>query len=288
MAGIAVAYEVMRWEEKAIVEAARELGLNTTLLHLHNTFLFLGKRVSDEGVLAPGDQVVVQRAISHAVALNSTLALESMGFRVVNNSQSLARSLNKVWTLSILSRAGVPTPRTAVAFSEDVCFKLTPLIGYPLVVKPIDGSWGRLIALARDGEELRAILEHRAYIPNPNMKVHMIQEYVRKPGRDLRVFTIGDEVVAAIYRVSEHWITNTARGGKAEPARVDSELEDIVLKATRALGIEFAGVDVFEDRERGYLVNEVNAVPEFKNTVVVTGCKIHVKLVEYLKSLLRK
>jgi len=287
MPGLVIAYEIMRWEERAIVNAAREAGLKVTSLHLHAVFLPIGgfaKPLPTD----PLSSIVVQRAVSHVSALNSTLVMESMGFKVINSSEALAKSFNKVWTLVSLAKAGLNTPRTAVALGEEPCYKLAQLIGYPLVVKPIDGSWGRLLALVRDEEELRTILEHRAYMANPSMKVHMVQEYVKKPGRDIRVFTIGDEVVAAIYRVSSHWITNTARGGRAEPAHVDPELEDLALRAAKALGVEFAGIDVFEDRDRGYLVNEVNAIPEFKNTVAVTGCKVHVKLVDYAKSVLKK
>ncbi|MEM4569866.1 MAG: lysine biosynthesis protein LysX, partial [Desulfurococcaceae archaeon] len=275
-------------EEKAIIDAARELGLSITPFHLHTSFLLIGGGSQFKDPFNPGETVVIQRAISHAVALNSTLVLESAGLRVINNSAALARALNKVWTLSLLAKAGIQTPRSAVVFSEEAGYKLTSLLNYPLVIKPIDGSWGRLVALIRDNEELRTILEHRAYIQSPNMKIHLIQEYVEKPGRDIRVFTIGDEVVTAIYRVSEHWITNTARGGRAEPARVDHELEDIALKTARVLGVEFAGIDVFEDKHRGYVVNEVNSIPEFKNTVIATGCKVHVRLVEYVKNLLKK
>lgn len=287
MPGLVVAYEILRWEERAIIDAARDMGLATTPLHLHSVFIPLGTRLAIS-LASVTDGIVAQRAISHAFALNSTLAMESMGLRVINSSEALAKSLNKVWTLSTLTKLGIPTPLTAVAFNEEPCYKLAQLVGYPLVIKPIDGSWGRLLALVKDNEELRTILEHRTYIPGQNMKVHLIQEFVNKPGRDIRVFTIGDEVVTAIYRVSNHWITNTARGGRAEPARIDQELEDLALRTSKALGVEFAGIDIFEDKERGYLVNEVNAIPEFKNTVVVTGCKVHVKFVEYVKSQLKR
>ena len=288
IAKVLLVYEVIRWEEKALLDAAKELDLNVEPIHLHNTILFVGR--NSAGIASPVNdaEIALQRAISHTIALNSTIALESLGIRVINNSLATAISMNKLWTLSILARHGIKTPRTVVAFSDESCFKSAHVIGFPVVLKPIDGSWGRLIAMARDEEELRALLEHRSYIPNPSMKVHMIQEYVNKPNRDIRVFVVGDEVPVAIYRVSSHWITNTARGGRAEPAKIDDELRELALKTAKLINVEIAGIDIFEDKDRGYLVNEVNAVPEFKNTVAATGYKLQLKIMEYVKSQLKR
>ncbi len=281
---VGISYEVLRWEEKALIEAAKNVGLKVVPIHLHNVKLFIDpskKALEDD--LNDVD-IILQRSISHAVALNSTLAFESMGFRVVNNSTSIAIATNKLWTLRKLVKDGVRVPNTAVAFSDEASFKCAEVLKYPVVVKPIDGSWGRLIAVVRDEEELRAVLEHRSYISNPTMRVNMIQEFVRKPGRDIRVLVVGDEVPAAIYRVSNHWITNAARGGNALPLNIDEELREIALKTAEVVGGEVLGIDVFEDPERGYLVNEVNAIPEFKNAVAATGVPVHLKIVEYLKS----
>lgn len=287
IAKVGIAYEVLRWEEKALADVAKELNLDIGLLHIHSLQLLVGYNGSSRPS-SMDVEIVLQRAISHTTALNVTLALESMGLRVINTSNATAMAMNKLWTASILARAGIKIPRTAIAFSEESCYKSAQLLGYPIVVKPIDGSWGRLIAMARDDEELRAILEHRTYIPNPTMKVHMVQEYVKKPGRDIRIFVVGDETPAAIYRISDHWITNTARGGKAVAAKIDAELSELALKTARLIGIEVAGIDIFEDPERGYVVNEINAVPEFKNTVAATGVQLHRNIMEYIKNQVRR
>ncbi len=220
--------------------------------------------------------------------MESTIAFEALGVKVVNNSLSTAACMDKLWTISLLKKNGIPTPKTAVVFSYEAAQEVTKRFNYPLVIKPVNGSWGRLISMVRDDEELRSIMEHRMYLPGILSKVHLMQEYVKKPGRDIRVFVIGDEVPVAIYRVSRHWITNTARGGKAIPARIDGELEEISLKAAKAVGGEVLGLDVFEDPERGYLVNEINPVPEFKNTVAATGYDLPRKIAEYLVSNVRR
>ncbi|MEM1526028.1 MAG: lysine biosynthesis protein LysX [Ignisphaera sp.] len=284
IAQIGLAYEILRWEEKALIEAAKEINLGVKLLHLHVACMSVGKRSTEE----LGVDIILQRAISHAIALNSTLALESMGMRVLNSSITTAIAMNKLWTLKVLAQKGLPIPNTIITFDFDPSLKAAQILGYPVVIKPIDGSWGRLIAMARDEEELRALLEHRSYISNPSIKVNMIQEFVKKPGRDLRIFVVGEEVVTAIYRVSNHWITNTARGGIALPAKIDQEVEELTLKAAKAVEGEILGVDVFEDPSRGYIVNEINAIPEFKNTVKVTGVPLHRKMMEYVKNLVKR
>ncbi len=271
-----MAYEILRWEEKAFIKAAEKLGVKLQLLYMK------GEPVKINGEKQVDVDIVLQRSISHYVAMESTIALEAQGLRVVNSSNALSKCFDKLWTLSVAKKVGIPTPRTAVAFSTDAANKAAEWLGYPVVVKPVNGSWGRLICMARDKEELRAIMEHRSYLPGMMSKVHLMQEYVRKPGRDIRVFVVGDEVPVAIYRVSQHWITNTARGGKAVPANVDEGLEEMSLKIARALGGEVLGIDFFEDPERGYLLNEVNPIPEFKNTVVVTGYDLSLKIIEYV------
>lgn len=279
---IALVYDIARWEEKAIVEAAKKRSIRVEPLHLEVQPLTVGGRLPVEA------DVYLQRCLSHAKALSSTIALESMGARVVNSSKAISVAHDKLWTLVLLSKAGIPTPRTVVAFSEGSALRVAGSLGYPVVVKPTNGSWGRLVSLAEDEETLRVILEHRVYTNNPFLKVHMLQEFIRKPGRDIRVFVVGDEVPVAIYRVSNHWITNTARGGRAQPAPVDEELRELSLKTAETLGVEIAGLDVFEDPERGYLVNEVNAVPDFRNTVAVTGYDLPGRIVEYLAHATRR
>ncbi|MEM4788866.1 MAG: lysine biosynthesis protein LysX, partial [Ignisphaera sp.] len=264
---------------------AQDLGLEVELIHLHNVYIPMGGCLD----VCSSYDVVIQRAISHTVALNSTLAFESIGFKVVNNSTAIAIATNKIWTLKILAQNKIPVPRTAVSFDVEPSFRVAQLLGYPVVVKPIDGSWGRLIAMARDNEELRSVLEHRTYIPNPSMKVNMIQEFIKKFNRDIRVFVVGDEVVAAMYRINkDHWITNMARGSIAIPAKIDKEIEELTLKTAKAVKGEVLGIDIFEHQDYGYIVNEVNAIPEFKNLVAATGIPINRKIIEYIKNIARK
>ncbi len=155
-------------------------------------------------------------------------------------------------------------------------------------MKPVVGSWGRLAALLKDKETAASIIEDRE-VMFPLYQVYYLQEFVKRPPRDIRSFVIGDQTVAAIYRVSGQgdWRTNTARGGRAEKCPISGELDDLSQKAARAVGGEIVGVDLMES-EIGLLVHEVNNTTEFKNTVPATGIDIPALIVDYLNSSSKK
>ena len=104
---------------------------------------------------------------------------------------------------------------------------------------------------------------------------------MQKPGRDIRAFVVGHEAIAAIYRYSDHWITNTARGGTAPKGAVTPELNDVCVRAARSVGGGVVAIDVLEGAE-GLLVNEVNYTMEFRNSIDTTGVNIPAKVVDYV------
>ncbi len=272
---VALVYERLREEERQLIRAIEDLGHEPVPLHLNSNFLPL-----NHGETFEADAALI-RAISAAKAHASAVTLSSLGVRVVNSPEVLSICGNKLTTTAKLSKAGIPTPKTAVAFSLEGALEAAKSIGYPVVIKPVNGSWGRLVSLAQDEEELRTILEHREAIPSPYYRIHYIQEFIRKPGRDIRAYGTEKAFITAIYRVSDHWVTNTARGAKAVPAEYREELADLVIRTAEALGGGFLGVDIAEDEERGLVVIEVNGVTEFKNAARVTGVDIAKELVGY-------
>lgn len=268
-------YERLREEEAQLMKAVERLGHGLSLVHLTSDRHFsLGKSALES-------DVALIRTVSQTNALLFSELIASTGVRCVNPPETIRVCGNKLSTSMRLLEAGVPTPRTAVAFSPEGALRAAREMGFPVVVKPVNGSWGRLVSLARDEEELRAIVEHREAINSPYYRVHYIQEYVRKPGRDIRAYGTEEGFLTAIYRVSDHWITNTARGGRVEPAKRNEELENIVVRTCEALGGGFLGVDLVEDEERGLLVIEANATTEFKNAARVTGVDIAGEIVRY-------
>ncbi len=226
--------------------------------------------------------VILERCINHSRALYALKILNDWGIPSVNTAYVADVCGNKLVTSSALVRAGIPTTRIKVAFTPESAIKAIEEFGYPVVLKPAVGSWGRLLSKINDREAAEAVLEHKEVLGSYHHSIFYIQEYIRKPGRDIRAFVIGDETIAAIYRASEHWITNTARGGQASNCPVTPELNRICVAASRAVGGGITGVDVMEDPERGYLVNEVNYTIEFRNSIATTGVDIPNRIIDYV------
>jgi [lysine-biosynthesis-protein LysW]--L-2-aminoadipate ligase len=191
---------------------------------------------------------------------------------------------DKLATSAALKQAGVPQPRLRVAFTTETALDAIEELGYPVVLKPVVGSWGRLLAKINDRDAAEAIIEHKETLGSYQHSVIYVQEYITKPGRDIRAFVVGDQTIAAIYRKSEHWITNTARGGQGEVCPVTPELDAVCQAAARAVGGGVLAIDVLEDPQRGYLVNEINHTMEFHTTVPVTGVDVPGMIVDYTVS----
>ncbi len=224
---------------------------------------------------------VVERCINHGRALYALKILNDRGVPTVNSAHVADVCGNKLQTTSALTAAGVPQPRTLVAFTPESALVAIEELGYPVVLKPAVGSWGRLLSKINDRDAAEAILEHKETLGSYHHAIFYIQEYVRKPERDIRAFVVGNETICAIYRDSAHWITNTARGGKSSNCPVTPELDAICVAAARAVGGGVVAIDVFEDPERGLLINEVNYTMEFRNSIAPTGVNIPGRMVDF-------
>lgn len=226
--------------------------------------------------------VILVRSLSYARGLYAAEVLNAWGIPTVNTAAVAAVCGDKLATSAALTRAGIPQPRLRIAFSPASALQAIEELGYPVVLKPVIGSWGRLLAKINDRDAAEALLEHKETLGSYQHGIFYIQEYIAKPGRDIRAFMIGDRTVAAIYRRSEHWITNTARGGQGEACPITPDLHDICQAAARGVGGGVLAIDVLEDPRRGYLINEVNHTMEFHTSVPATGVDIPGMLVEYV------
>lgn len=273
---IAVLMSRVRVEEKLLLAALEARSIAYELIDDRQVIFDLhenGFRCFD---------VILERCINHSRALYALRILNDWGVPTVNSYPAALTCGNKLETTSALIGAGLPTPRTRVAFTPQSAMAAIEEMGYPIVLKPAIGSWGRLLAKVNDREAAEALLEHKQVLGSYHHSIFYIQEYIPKPERDIRAFVIGDETVAAIYRYSSHWITNTARGGHATNCPVTPELNDICVRAARAVGGGVLGVDLLEDPERGLLVNEVNYTIEFRNSIDTTGVDIPGRVVDYV------
>lgn len=225
--------------------------------------------------------VIIERAINHSRALHALMILNHRGVKTVNTHEVANVCGDKLNTNVKLVRAGVATPRCMVAFTEESALKCIEEMGYPVVLKPAVGSWGRLLSKINDREAAEAILEHKTVLGSYHHSIFYIQEYIQKPERDIRSFVVGGENVAAIYRSSPHWITNTARGGGATNCPITDEIRDLSVRAAAAVGGGVVAIDLLECPERGLMVNEVNYTMEFKNSISTTGVNIPGLVIEY-------
>ncbi len=266
---IALFCSLVRTEEKWLLEAFRRRGVEAEIIHDRSTVLEVGATDGWRQFDA-----VLMRALSHWQALHAAQLLEDIGLPVINPAAVIHTCADKLLTTAALARAGVPTPRVKVAFSPEGALQAIEEMGYPVVLKPVLGSWGRLLARVNDRDAAEALLEHKETLGGFAHGVYYIQEYIPKPGRDIRAFVVGGEAIAAIYRASDHWITNTARGGRATNCPITPELADLCARAAAAVGGGVLALDLFEDPHRGLLVNEINHSMEFRNSVEPTGVDI--------------
>ncbi|MFQ5940324.1 MAG: lysine biosynthesis protein LysX [Nitrososphaerales archaeon] len=274
---LTILYDNIRWEEKALYESARKKGVDVTNLNCNNLFMDLtNSDTEDYGI-------VLQRCVSYFRSLHSTAALEGRRVRVVNPLHTSVMAGNKLLATMKLKEANVMTPKSMLAFSMDSALAALDKLGYPSVLKPTVGSWGRLIALLKDRDTAESVIEDREHM-FPLYQIYYLEEFVKRPPRDIRSIVVGDRVVGAIYRYSPvgRWKTNMALGGRAEVCPTTKELEDICLQAARAVRGEIVGVDLMEDELHGLLVHEVNNTTEFKNVTRVTGNDIPSLIIDYV------
>lgn len=224
---------------------------------------------------------VLERSLSYGRGLYATQVLNAWGIPTVNRSAVALVCGDKLATTAALQAAGVPQPDVRVAFTPEAALAAMDEVGYPVVLKPVIGSWGRMVARLNDREAAEAVLEHREVLGNYQQQIYYIQEFVSKPGRDIRAFVVGDETIAAIYRTSPHWITNTARGGVASNCPVTPELNALCVRAARAVGGGVLAMDVFEHPARGLVINEINHTMEFHSSVGPTGVDIPGRIIDY-------
>ncbi|MDC0194202.1 lysine biosynthesis protein LysX [Candidatus Nitrosopelagicus sp.] len=276
---ITALYDTIRLEEKLLIESAKKNDINLEMVDCKKLFVDLNdKKIFDGPIL--------QRCVSYYRNLHSTAAIEGQGTKVVNCLNTGIFAGNKLFTHMLLQKAGVPTPDATVAFSKDSALDALDKNGFPKIIKPTVGSWGRMVSKINDMDSAEGIIDGREAM-YPIHQVHFLEEFVERPPRDIRVIVIGDNVAAAIYRNSGdgNWKTNTHLGGSAETCEITNELEDICIKAKDTVYGDIVGIDLMESNDKGMVVHEINNTTEFRNVVRVTGVDIPKLMLEYVKEL---
>ena len=277
---LAITFDRLRLEEKELKNEAEKAGCTSELIDVRKlAFNVTGKKLAN----GFGD-VVLQRCISYYRSAFLTRILENFGIQVINTTKVSEACGNKLVTSMILARAGVPTPKTYVALSSESVFDTAEKLGYPVIVKPFTGSWGRMVDIAKEPQTLGTIVEYRESMQSPVEHMYYLQEFVKRPPRDIRLIVAGDEVIASVYRNAPagEWRTNVARGGTTTGFKLNKEIEDITLRAAKAVGGGILGVDAMESSDHGYTIHEVNNTVEFKGAQASTEHRIARKIVDYI------
>jgi [lysine-biosynthesis-protein LysW]--L-2-aminoadipate ligase len=261
----------LRQEEKLILANARQRGIAVTPLFDRDLVLdFSADRAAGSGI---DIDVLLDRCVAHSRAGYILRTLERWGIPTLNSAHTVELCDDKAKNSLALEAAGVPTPKTLLAFSIESALVACEAVGYPAVVKPVTGSWGRLLAKVNGPAQARTILEQKQELGSFHHQIYYIQEYIQKPGRDIRAYVVGEDVLAASYRTADHWVTNAARGATSLPCPITPDIVDLALAACRAVGARLAGVDLIETAD-GLKIVEVNSGGEFRGLMTTTDVDI--------------
>lgn len=278
----------IRLEEKLIFQALREREVAFERVDVRKVTFDLNGATPGDRAQSQDCDVVLVRCLSHARATYASRILQMQGVKIVNSHEVIVTCGNKVLTTLALLERGIPVPRTAITLSEESALTAIEEMGYPVVFKPPVGSWGRLMAKIHDRTAAEAVIEHKKALDRLQHNPFYIQEYIHKPGRDIRTLVVGDETICAIYRSSDHWITNTARGGIASNLPITPEIDGLSRAAAKAVGGGIVAVDILEVPDGSLLVNEVNHTPEFHGAMQATDADVAGKMVDYVLQVARE
>lgn len=267
--GLLVSY--LRPEEKAILNSARARGIAITPIFDRELVLDLASPHAHGSGFAY--DVVLDRCVAHSRSGYTLRALNRWGVPTLNSAEAVRLCDDKAENSLALEAAGVSTPRTLVAFDVESAIRACEALGYPAVLKPVTGSWGRLLARVNGPDQARSILEQKKGLGSFHHAIFYVQEYIEKPDRDIRAYVVGDQVLAASYRTAKHWVTNAARGAESAPCPVTPDIETLAVRACNAVGARLAGVDLIETHD-GLKVIEVNTGGEFKGLMSTTDVDI--------------
>jgi len=278
MPKVRIVFDRVRVEEKMLEQEAIELGHDTKMIDAKTT------QINTESAKSNFDfgDVVIERCVSYFRGLHFTACLEFLDVPVINRFEVANNCGNKMLTSLLLRKHNVPTPKTYFSFSSDSALETLDKEGYPLVIKPITGSWGRGVMALKDKDTADAIVEVRELSDGPLDRIYYLQEMVKRPPRDIRAITVGEQVIAAMYRTSTgSFKTNIALGAEPIACEITKELDDVCVKASKAVGGGILGIDVMEDEKHGLVVHEINNTVEFKGLAKVAKRNIPKEMIEY-------
>ena len=285
MSKVCIVFDRLRTEEKMLQKEAVNLGHDALMLDAKITQVNTDSKKEDFDL---GD-VVLERCVSYFRGLHFTSSLEFLDIPVLNKFEVANICGSKMFMTLLLKKNNIPTPKTYFSFSSESAADNLEKTGFPLVIKPVIGSWGRGVMPIKDKDTMEAVFEIRDITDSPHDRIYYLQELINRPPRDIRVITVGDEPIAAMYRKSSGGFkTNIALGADPEICEITKEMEDLAVKASKAMGGGILGIDIMEDEKRGLVVHEVNNTVEFKGLARVAKRNIPKEMIEFALNYVRK
>ena len=274
---------------RMLAKAIKGAGHTPVMYYSNDCLLYFGNdgtsRIFYKGKEIKGCDILITRVGVSAgldIELSTVKQFELMGFPVLNKYMPVARAKNKLRSMQILAKAKIPVPSTVVVRHFDYLDQAIKQVGgYPVIVKSVFGSFGKGVAIIESRRSLYSALDVLWRFGETN--ILLIQEYVMEADNsDFRAFVIGDKVVAAMKRTAKSgdFRSNVHQGGNMESVDLTVEEKKIAIKATKLMGLDYAGVDIMRS-SKGPIVIEVNANPGFAGINTVAPVDVPGALVEY-------
>lgn len=290
MPGIGILGTAENWHTQALRQAFARLGYDVVWLPVTRLAARVGGRPAAtagghgaddlEAVLVRGipggslEQVIFRLDVMHT--------LDRMGVLVVNPPAAVEKTVDKFYTSRLLAEAGLPTPETIVAERMEEAMAAFHHFR-DVVVKPLFGSLGKGMVRITDADTAYRVFRALEL----SRSIFYLQRFIPHDNRDVRALVVGERVVAAMHRVAEGWKTNLAQGGRAEPCRLDDALAACCVRAARAVGAYYAGVDLVTDSRGSHYVVEVNGIPGWSGLQSTTSLDIAGEIAGLVDGLLR-
>ncbi len=277
---IGILYSRLRKDENLIIQELEKR--NHQVINIDDKEIFFALEKVDKKSF--GVDLVLERCVSHSRAAYSLKILNEHDIPTINSYYTADICGSKFLVTEALLSQHIPTPPVSIAFNRTQALKAIERMGYPVVLKPAIGSWGTLLAKINDLDAAQAILAHKKVLGSFHHAIYYIQKYIPKPNRDIRVFVVGNQVIAAIYRKAEFWITHLDHGATIEPCSLTDELKKIALKSAQAVQGEIVAVDIAEDLQGKLWVLEVDYTVEYTKYAPVVDENVMTKaIVDYIE-----
>ena len=285
---IAILSARVGWHTDELCRALGERGHVGVVLSYENLVAKLGHTraaLTNDGAEILEADAVLARIIPDGsleqiiYRVNALHWISARGILVMNDASTIERCVDKFYTTALLQEAGLDTPETVVCERPGEALAAVREMR-DVVIKPLFGSMGIGMVRVSDNDTASRVVKALDQL----RAVYYVQRAIEHDGCDVRVFVIGGHVLGAIERRAQdnEWRTNLARGGRATVCQLPAAWRDIALRATAAIGAEYAGVDLIPARDGRVFVLEVNGIPAWKGLQEATGIDVAGTIVEHL------